>query len=110
MAFDGQRIIVAATSGNVGNIYSLTAQSGPQVMASAVSPSAIALAGADLYFADKQAAQIWQVRSYATDAGPYIVQLSSGQLDLTWNADTQQLELMLRDGSATVEGPSTDLG
>lgn len=46
--------------------------------------------------------------TWSLDAGPYIVQLSSGQLDLTWNADTQQLELMLRDGSATVEGPSTD--
>ncbi|MGD0359669.1 MAG: hypothetical protein ABSC93_02300 [Bryobacteraceae bacterium] len=72
MAFDGQRIIVAATSANAGSIYSLTAQSGPQVMASAVSPSAIALAGADLYFADKQAAQLWQVRSYATQPAPVL--------------------------------------
>jgi len=46
--------------------------------------------------------------SWNLDAGPYVVHLGGGQLDLTWNAETQQLELMLHDGSATVEGPSAN--
>lgn len=48
----------------------MTAHSGPQLVASAVSPLAIVLAGADPYFADNQAQQIWQVRSYATRPAP----------------------------------------
>jgi DNA-binding beta-propeller fold protein YncE len=65
LAFDGQRLIVAAASDGAGGIYTASAQSPAQRVASAASPSAIALAGADLYFADNQTQQIWQVRSYA---------------------------------------------
>jgi hypothetical protein len=46
--------------------------------------------------------------SWTLDAGPYIVHLTGGQLDLVWNADVQKLELDLRDGSAIVEGPAAD--
>ncbi len=43
--------------------------------------------------------------SWTLDAGPYIVHLTGGQLDLAWNPDVQQIDLSLHDGSATVEGP-----
>jgi hypothetical protein len=72
IAYDGQRIILAASSPNAGGIYVATARSAPQLAASAVSPAGIVLAGADLYFADSQAQQIWQVRSYATQPAPVV--------------------------------------
>ena len=78
MAFDGKRIILAAVSSGTGGIYVATTQSGPQPVASAVSPLAIVLAGADLYFADKQAQQIWQVRSYATQPAPVLFAADAG--------------------------------
>jgi DNA-binding beta-propeller fold protein YncE len=72
LAFDGQQIILAVGSGGSGSIYTVTAQSGPQRIASAASPSAIVLAGADLYFADQQTGQIWQVQSYARQPVPVL--------------------------------------
>lgn len=78
MAFDGQRIILAVASATAGGIYSVTAQSGPQLVASAGSPFAIVLAGADLYYADNQAQQIWQVRSYATRPAPVLFAADAG--------------------------------
>jgi hypothetical protein len=72
MAFDGQHIILAVASPVAGGIYVATVQSGPQLVASAVSPLGIVVAGADLYFADNQAQQIWQVRSYATRPAPVL--------------------------------------
>jgi hypothetical protein len=65
MAFDGQRLIVGVASNEAGGIYLASPSSGIQRIAHAVSPSAINLAGASLYFADNQAQQIWQVQSYA---------------------------------------------
>lgn len=65
LAFDGQRLILGVASGGSGGIYLAGASSGIQRIASAASPSAIALAGASLYFADSQAQQIFQVQNYA---------------------------------------------
>lgn len=65
LAFDGQRILFGVESATAGGIYSVDAHAAPQRIAPAASPSAIGLAGADLYFADKQSQQIWQVQSYA---------------------------------------------
>ena len=62
LAFDGSEII----AGSSGGIYVVTAQGAIERLASAASPSAIALAGSDLYFADQQANQIWQVSRYAS--------------------------------------------
>jgi DNA-binding beta-propeller fold protein YncE len=71
MAFDGQQIILAA-SGGAGGIYTVTAQSAPQRIATASSPSALVIAGADLYFADRQTQRIWQVQSYARQPAPVL--------------------------------------
>ena len=72
LAFDGQQIILAVASGGSGGVYMVTGQSGTQRIASAGSPSALALAGADLYFADQQTGQIWQVQSYARQPVPML--------------------------------------
>ncbi len=66
LAFDGQRLIVGVASGGSGGVYLASSQSAPERIAVSASPSAIALAGSSLYFADNQSQQIWQVQSYAT--------------------------------------------
>lgn len=71
LAFDGQRLI-AGVSGDAGGIYLASASSGVQRVASAASPSAIALAGGDLYFADSQSQRIFQVLSYAGTPAPAV--------------------------------------
>jgi hypothetical protein len=65
-AFDGRQIIAGATASGAGGVYTVSTQGAVQRIASAASPSAIALAGPDLYFADQQTNQIWQVAAYAT--------------------------------------------
>jgi len=65
LAFDGQRLIIGAAAPGSGGIYVASAQSPVERIAPAAGPSAIALAGADLYFTDRQSQQIWQVQSYA---------------------------------------------
>ncbi|MFN7996372.1 MAG: hypothetical protein U0Q18_22360 [Bryobacteraceae bacterium] len=68
MAFDGRQILIGLSSAGAGGIYSVTAQGAPKRLASSDSPSAIALAGADLYFSDNQSQQIWHVQNYGTQA------------------------------------------
>ncbi len=72
LAFDGKQIILAVASSGSGGIYTVTPLSIPQRIASAVSPSAISLAGADLYFVDRQTQQIWQIQSYAQQPAPLL--------------------------------------
>jgi hypothetical protein len=66
LAFDGQRLIVGVASAGSGGVYLAGSKSAPERIAVSASPSAIALAGSSLYFADNQSQQIWQVQSYAT--------------------------------------------
>lgn len=42
---------------------------------------------------------------WAIDAGPYIVHVTGTEFDLAWKAEQQMLDLRLRRGSVTVEGP-----
>lgn len=65
LAFDGQRLIMGVAAAAGGGIYVASAAAGIQRIASAANPSAIALAGNSLYFADSQSQQIIQVQSYA---------------------------------------------
>ena len=78
LAFDGQRLILAVASGDSGGIYLATAAAGVQRVASAASPSAIALAGSSLYFADNQSQQIFQVENYATTPAAVLFANDSG--------------------------------
>lgn len=64
LAFDGQRIVFGV-AGGAGGIYLAVPPAAAQRIAPASNPSAMVLAGADLYFADQQSQQIWQVESYA---------------------------------------------
>jgi len=66
LAFDGRRLLVGAADADAGGIYIGTAADGIRLLASAAVPSAVILAGRDLYFTDSQAQGIWQVRNYAT--------------------------------------------
>ena len=62
LAYDGQRIIV----GMKGGVFSDDGQGSLRQIAEAGRPSAIALSGPDLYFADAEAHQIRRVQRYAT--------------------------------------------
>lgn len=42
---------------------------------------------------------------WAIDAGPYVVHVTGTEFDLAWKVDEQTLDLRLRRGSVTVEGP-----
>jgi len=72
MAFDGQQIVLAVASEGSSGIYTVTGQSGPQRIAFAGYPCAVVLAGADLYFADRQTQQIWQIQNYARQPAPVL--------------------------------------
>ncbi|HXX66133.1 MAG TPA: FecR domain-containing protein [Polyangiaceae bacterium] len=42
---------------------------------------------------------------WSIDAGPYVVHVTGTEFDLTWKVELQTLDLRLRSGSVTVEGP-----
>jgi hypothetical protein len=65
LAWDGQRIIFAITSPDSGGIYIAGSQVSVQRIATGVNPSALALSGADLFFADGQSGEVWEVKGYA---------------------------------------------
>jgi hypothetical protein len=46
--------------------------------------------------------------AWAIDVGPYVVHLTGTDLDMSWKPDEQTLDLGLRRGSVTVEGPLAD--
>jgi len=64
LACEGQHVI-AGVSGDSGGLFLASAQTAPQRIASSADPSAIVLAGSNLFFADSQSEQITQVESYA---------------------------------------------
>ncbi len=78
LVFDGQRLVAGAASDGSGGIYVASAQSPLQRIASAGNPAAIALAGADLYYADNQSQQIWQVQNYARTPAAVVFAKDSG--------------------------------
>jgi DNA-binding beta-propeller fold protein YncE len=106
LAFDGQHIVAGAASSESGGIYLAGPQTALERIAAASSPSAIVLAGANLYFADRQWQQIWEVENYAktpaavlfaSDSGisaPAGLQLSADGLRLyAANAGNQKLSI-----------------
>jgi hypothetical protein len=94
LAFDGQRLIVAVVSAGASGIYLAGPSSGIQRIAPAVGPSAIALAGASLFFSDSQSQQIFQVQDYAGTPGVVVFANDSGissPAGLQVSADGQRL-------------------
>jgi hypothetical protein len=69
LAFDGERLLVGLSAADGGGVYAVTADGAAQRIAAATHPTAIALAGEDLYFSGTGAGQIWQVKSYARQPG-----------------------------------------
>jgi DNA-binding beta-propeller fold protein YncE len=93
LAFDGQRIIAGAASSESGGVY-LAGTTPLERIATASSPSAIALAGANLYFADRQSQQIWEIQSYAKTPAAVLFSSDSGisaPAGLQLSADGQRL-------------------
>lgn len=93
LAFDGQRLIVGV-SGDSGGIYLAGAAAGDRRIATAANPSAIALAGGSLYFADSQSQQIFQVLNYAGTLAATVFANDSGidsPAGLQVSADGQRL-------------------
>ena len=43
--------------------------------------------------------------SWAIDAGPFVVHVTGTEFDLAWKVDEQTIDLRLRKGKVTVEGP-----
>ncbi len=78
LACDGQHIVTGATSSESGGIYLAGPQTALQRIASASNPSALVLAGANLYFADRQSQQIWEVESYAKTPAAVLFASDSG--------------------------------
>ena len=72
LACDGQRVILAVVSNSGGGIYAVAGDGVPHQLASSPSPAAMAVAGADLYFADAQARQIWKIQNYASAPAPLL--------------------------------------
>ncbi len=94
LAFDGQHLIAGAASTESGGIYLAGPQMAPERIAAASSPSAIVLAGANLYFADRQSQQIWEIESYAKIPGAVLFAGDSGisaPAGLQLSADGQRL-------------------
>jgi hypothetical protein len=95
LAFDGQRVILAVASADSGGIYLAgAAASGMERIAPAAGPSAIALAGSNLYFSDNQSQQIFQVQNYAATSATVSFANDSGinsPAGLQVSADGQRL-------------------
>ena len=67
LAVNGDDLLAGiATSG----VYRIPAGAAPQLLAPARSVAALALTGADLYFADRDGGAIWQIPSYASGSTP----------------------------------------
>jgi DNA-binding beta-propeller fold protein YncE len=65
LACDGQYLIMGAAGNGTGGIYVANGAAGIQRLAAARNPSAVVVSGPDLYFADTESQQIWQIQSYA---------------------------------------------
>jgi DNA-binding beta-propeller fold protein YncE len=94
LAFDGQHLIVGVASSGPGGIYLAGASAGIERIAQAASPSAIALAGSSIFFADNQSQQIFQVENYAAAPAALMFSNDSGissPAGLQVSADGQRL-------------------
>jgi hypothetical protein len=68
LACGADGIAVGTADETAGGVYFLQAGAEPKLLAGAARPSGIALSGTDLYFADQERGQVWQVAGFAGDA------------------------------------------
>jgi hypothetical protein len=80
LAFDGLKVLIAVASADAGGIYAVSAGAVPQRLASSPNPSAMVVVGPDVYFADGQTQQIWQVQSYAAQPAAVLFNADSSVL------------------------------
>lgn len=100
LAFDGQHLLVGV-AGDAGGIFLVSASAPPQRLASSPSPSALALAGGNLYFADSQFGQIWQISSYATTPAGVLF-ANDGGLPVALQVSTDSQRLLVANGNRTL--------
>ena len=75
MALAGDAVVVGVEGGGV---YLASLGNAPKLLAAAQTPVTIAIAGSDLYFADRDGGRIWQIADFAGAGNP---QVFAGDLD-----------------------------
>jgi hypothetical protein len=72
-AIQGQDLVAAVTSEAESGIYLLAAGSEAKLLARADEPVAVAIAGNDVFFADRSRNEVWTLRDYRQSAEPRLV-------------------------------------
>lgn len=108
LASAGDAIVVGLADEAAGGVYFVKAAA--RLLAAAARPSGIAVAGSDLFFADQDRGQVWQVAGFAGDATPMLfaeglaspvgVQVAGNRLFVA-NAGDSTLEIFDRNARAS---------
>lgn len=116
LALAGDSLLIGVQSPGGGGVYLATADAAPQLLATATNPAAIIVAGTDLYFADHDTGQVWQVQSFREQPAvmlfadgidtPAGLQLSAGRLFV---AAAGSQTLVVYDVSSRAAVASVDL-
>lgn len=72
LAAAGGGMVAGFADEAAGGVYFIQAGAEPKLISSAARPSAVAVAGSDLFFADQDRGQVWQVTGFAGDATPLL--------------------------------------
>lgn len=72
LAVAGDLVIAGVADAEAGGLYAAAAGETPRILAKAAQPAAITVAGGDLYFADRERGQVWQIGDFAGDATPLL--------------------------------------
>ena len=64
IATDGENVLAGVSSDDAGGVYLLAAGSSPQLLVRLKNPVAIVLTKGDLFVADREGQQIWQIQNY----------------------------------------------
>jgi hypothetical protein len=110
LACAGGGIVAGLADEAAGGVYFVKAGTAPRLLAAAARPSGIAVAGSDLFFADQDRGQVWQVAGFAGDATPMLfaeglaspvgVQVAGNRL-FAANAGDSTLEIFDRNARAS---------
>ncbi|HWQ56553.1 MAG TPA: hypothetical protein VN442_22895 [Bryobacteraceae bacterium] len=110
LAIAGDLVIAGVADAEAGGLYAARAGETPRLLAKASQPAAITVAGRDLYFADRERGQVWQIGEFAGDATPLLfaegleapvgVQVSGKRLFVA-NAGNNTLEVFDLDARAS---------
>ena len=110
LACAGDGIVAGVADEAAGGVYFVKAGVAARLLAGAARPSGITVAGSDLFFADQDRGQVWQVAGFAGDATPMLfaeglaspvgVQVAGNRLFVA-NAGDSTLEIFDRNARAS---------